>query len=177
MTKGIIFVGEFNNNKNALRLTKAVINLSSEMPDICLHLVGQGGVQEDRLKQLSKEYPKNIFFHGPITDKNQLRELYCQCSVFAMPSFSETFGLVYLEALSQNLAVIYSKGQAIDGMFPPTAGESVTPASMESIIEALRKILLHRGNYSNKGVDFNQFRWKEIAVKYLDLFNKVLNKH
>ena len=99
MTKGIIFVGEFNNNKNALRLAKAVINLSSEMPDICLHLVGQGGVQEDRLKQLSREYPNIIIFHGPVADKSRLRELYCQCSVFAMPSYSETFGLVYLEAL------------------------------------------------------------------------------
>lgn len=176
MTKGVIFVGEFNNNKNALRLAKAVINLSSEMSDICLHLVGQGGVQEDRLKQLSKEYPNIIFFHGPVTDKNQLLELYCQCSVFAMPSYSETFGLVYLEALSQNLAVIYSKGQAIDGMFPPMVGEAVIPNSTESIQGALRKILTHRGEYSNQSVDFGQFRWKEIAVRYLTLFNKDLNK-
>lgn len=177
MTKGIIFVGEFNNNKNALRLAKTVINLSSEIPDICLHLVGQGGVQEDRLKQLSKEYPNIIIFHGSVTDKSQLRELYCQCSVFAMPSYSETFGLVYLEALSQNLAVIYSKGQAIDGMFPPTVGEAVIPNSTESIIDALRKILTHREDYSNQGVDFGQFRWKEIAVRYLNLFKKDLNKH
>ena len=158
-------------------MAKAVINLSLEIPDISLHLVGCGGEQEDRLKQLSKEHPNNIVFHGAITDKTQLRELYCQCSVFAMPSFSETFGLVYLEALSQNLAVIYTKGQAIDGMFPPTAGEAVVPGSIESIKDALRKILTHREDYSNQGVDFGQFRWKGIAMRYLELFHKDINKH
>lgn len=176
MAKGVIYVGEFNNNKNALRLAKAVVDLSLEIPDICLHLVGYGGEQEERLKQLSKEYPSTIVFHGAVTDKTKLRELYRQSSVFAMPSFSETFGLVYLEALSQNLAVIYSKGQAIDGMFPPTAGEAVVPGSMESIKDALRKILANRESYSNRGVDFDLFRWKDIAMKYLDLFNKDVNK-
>lgn len=32
-----------------------------------------------------------------------------------MPSFKETFGLVYAEALSRFIEVIYTKGQGFDG--------------------------------------------------------------
>ena len=32
-----------------------------------------------------------------------------------MPSITETFGLVYGEALSQGLLIIYTKGQGFDG--------------------------------------------------------------
>ena len=53
------------------------------------------------------------------------------CSVFAMPSIFETFGLVYLEALSQNLPVVYTKGQGIDGMFDNTVGIGVDPLSVD----------------------------------------------
>ena len=34
-----------------------------------------------------------------------------------MPSRYETFGLVYGEAMSQGLPIIYSKGQGVDGYF------------------------------------------------------------
>ena len=33
--------------------------------------------------------------------------------IFAMPSFNETFGLVYIEALSQNLPILYTKSEGI----------------------------------------------------------------
>lgn len=62
------------------------------------------------------------------------------CSVFAMPSIFETFGLVYLEALSQNLPVVYTKGQGIDGMFDNTVGIGVDPLSVEEIKNAIKMI-------------------------------------
>ena len=34
-----------------------------------------------------------------------------------MPSKTETFGLVYAEAMSQGLPVIYTRGQGFDGQF------------------------------------------------------------
>lgn len=35
-----------------------------------------------------------------------------------MPSHKETFGLVYAEAMSQGLPIIYTKNQGFDGQFP-----------------------------------------------------------
>ena len=43
---------------------------------------------------------------------------YKSAHIFVMPSLTETFGIVFIEALSQGLPLIYTKGQGIDGYFP-----------------------------------------------------------
>src|SRR5690606_22696545 len=57
-----------------------------------------------------------ITYHKPCS-KEKLLELYRANDILVMPSKTETFGLVYAEAMSQGLPVIYSKGQGFDGQF------------------------------------------------------------
>lgn len=49
--------------------------------------------------------------------KKQLREAFSISDIFVMPSKPETFGLVYVEALSQGLPILYAKGEGFDGYF------------------------------------------------------------
>ena len=94
-----------------------------------------------------------------------------------MPSLHETFGLVSVEALSQNLPVIYTKGQAIDGMFPPNIGVAVNPLSVDEIKDAIKVVLQNKEKYSNAGIDFEMFRWDSITQKYLDIYYGIYNKN
>ena len=48
-------------------------------------------------------------------NKSELLGIYRSSSIFIMPSTGETFGLVYIEALSQSLPVIYTKGDGVYG--------------------------------------------------------------
>lgn len=50
-----------------------------------------------------------------------------------MPSYHETFGLVYIEALTQHLAIVYTKGQGVDGMLDSSVGEAVKASSKANI--------------------------------------------
>ena len=93
-----------------------------------------------------------------------------------MPSLAETFGLVYLEALSQNLPVVYTKGQGIDGLFDESVGIGVNPLSVEDIAEALRTILENQELFSNKTIDFEKFRWCHVAEIYLSFYNELMKK-
>ena len=95
------------------------------------------------------------------------------CSVFAMPSIHETFGLVYIEALSQNLPVLYTKGQGIDGIFDDTVGVGVNALSVEDIAQALKLMLERREQYGNSHVDFTMFDWRNIAKNYIDSYRTV----
>ena len=171
----IIYVGRFDINKNVIRLVKAVIELKSQFPELCLHLVGGDGSNYGKIQSYTKQYPETIVYHGKIYDKKKLRDLYRQCSIFAMPSIHETFGLVYIEALSQHLAVIYTKNQGIDGLLDERVGEKVNALSRKSIKDAIAKILNNREKYlSCEVMDFQDFDWKRIAVKYIDIYNESL---
>ena len=176
MNNKIIYVGDFSNNKNVVRLCEAVLQLKQQpkFKDVTLTLVGGGKNETDTIEKLIGKYPDVFKFLGKITDKVKLLDIFRQHSVFAMPSIHETFGLVYLEALSQNLPVLYTKGQAIDGLFLDTVGVKVNPFSVTEIVGALNYLLDDRNVFSNNSVDFTQFRWNYIADKYIEHYKDCL---
>lgn len=168
----IIYVGDFSDNKNVVRLIQAVLELRKEkgFEDTQLTIIGGGKAERKDTEQIIDNNPNAVKFLGKIYDKHELIRQFRQHSVFAMPSIHETFGLVYLEALSQNLACLYTKSQGIDGLFDDTVGVAVDPKSVDCIKNALRKLLLDRVKYGNQHVDFSQFRWRLIGEKYLNFY-------
>jgi glycosyltransferase involved in cell wall biosynthesis len=91
-----------------------------------------------------------------------------------MPSIHETFGLVYIEALSQGLPVVFTKNQGVDGLFSSSIGESVNAFYIESIKTGLLKILQNPDEYSNKSIDYELFRWSKIAERYKSIYVEIL---
>lgn len=180
----VCYVGDFTPNKNVGRLIQAILNLRLEISDIHLDIVGGGspnkkvvGDDSEAIMSLIDKNPSAISFYGRINDKLRLKHIYEQNSVFAMPSIFETFGLVYVEALSQNLRVLYTKGQGVDGVFDGKLGESVDPMSVESITSALRNLILNPLDYNdNSIIDFEAFRWKNIAKRYKTIYDDII-KH
>lgn len=171
----IIYVGRFDINKNVVRLINAVLKLRCIYPDIHLHLVGGDGWREKQVLKLVSENHSTLTYHGKIFDKENLMNLYRQCSIFAMPSIHETFGLVYIEALSQGLSVLYTKDQGIDGLLDERVGEKVYALSTKSICEGLDKMLSQRINYlSSEVLDFEKFRWNEIGNVYYGIYKKTI---
>ncbi len=167
----VLYVGNFDSNKNVVRLIEAVLTLKKEIPDIHLDLVGGTGNMESKVLELVKQHPDTLHYRGKIYDKAELQKVYLENSIFAMPSKTETFGLVYIEALSQGLAVLYTKGEGIDGLFEEKIGESVHPTSLTDIEDALRKMLLHPEAYQNLDKEhFESFNWKIIAGKYQKIY-------
>ena len=172
----ILYVGRLDYNKNVLRLIKAVLGLRKSYPDVKLNIVGDRGGQKEQILRLVGKYPNNLFYHGEIHDKNILRKMYCDNSIFAMLSLHETFGLVYIEALSQNMILLYSQNQGIDGLFDESIGEKVNPYSVRDIELKLRRVMDNYQAYSgNVNVDFSSFCWNKIALLYKDLYMSVLN--
>ena len=172
----LLYVGRFDTNKNVLRLIRAVKALSAEYPDIRLTLVGGGGGQEKRILARVKQDPAHLQYLGPIYDKERLQAVFRQHTLFAMPSVFETFGLVYLEALSQNIPVIYTRGQGIDGLLDEQVGERVRPLQVRDITRGISTVLRNRSRYDavSSRVDFSDFSWDTISQRYLSLYETIL---
>lgn len=173
--KRVVYVGNFSANKNVVRLTNAVLKLQKQpgFEDLRFTIVGGNSLHDDTLPNLIKNNPDIIDYKGLIFDKAELCKIFRTCKMFAMTSIFETFGLVYIEALSQNLPVLYTKNQGIDGLFGPEVGEAVNPLSEDEIVEGLKKILTGTG-YTNHNIDFEVFRWSRIAAKYKELYKATL---
>ena len=169
----LLYAGNFTRNKNLPRLIRALESLRGEFPDLHLDVAGAGGNGEKQVLALMQHHADWITYHGKITDLDAMKSLYRANRIFAMPSKSETFGLVYVEALSQGLSVLWSQGEAIDGMFPETIGESVNPLNVNDIAAKLRKMMAQPESYKALPSDtFEAFRWPAIAQQYAILYNQ-----
>ena len=147
----VVYIGNFSSNKNVVRTCEAVINLRklAGYEDVTITLIGGGKEKDERIHTLINNYPSAINFLGPIYDREKLVRILRDHRLFVMASIHETFGLVYVEALSQNLPIVYTKGQGVDGMFAPTSGISVNPLNVEDIMNAIMTILDRNDFYSN----------------------------
>jgi glycosyltransferase involved in cell wall biosynthesis len=169
----ILYIGRFDGNKNTANLIDAILRIKKEYPGLELNLVGKGGGDEERVMQLSFIHKDFIKYHGAIHDKVELQKVYLSNHIFAMPSISETFGLVYLEALSQGLPILCSKNQGVDNTFESKIGKFVDPKSVDSIADGLKCIINEYDSFELEKIDFSIFQWENIAQTYLEIYDQV----
>lgn len=93
----------------------SVIRATRRIPDINLEIVGDGP-RMGELKKLSKKIgvEGRVSFTGRLSHSDTLSRMRV-ADVFAMPSTRETFGMVYLEAMSKGCITIGSRNEGIDG--------------------------------------------------------------
>ena len=172
-----LYVGTFERRKNVHKLIKALYSLKEFYPDIELTLIGGGGNKESPILEAVKKNSDWIRYLGIVTDKNLLLTEMRKHSFLAMVSHYETFGLVYLEALSQGLPILYTKNQGIDRLFDLNVGQAANPSSLEDIKRQLVYLISNKKNIEVDRIDFNKFSWKYIGSTYESLIFKFSKHH
>ncbi len=165
----LVFVGSLIKRKNLSTLIKACDHLNKEGFYIELGVVGNGPLFKSikKLPRITK-----VDFLGKVSDKSRLLEVYRQSDMLVVPSFIETFGLVYPEAMSQGLPVIYTRGQGFDGYFPDGhVGYAVNPKNPHEIAEKIKLVYQDYDRISTNA--FNEsalFSWENVSDKLISLY-------
>lgn len=164
----LLQVGDVNKNKNIETTLKAIELLIKDGYKVKLDVVGR--VNDQKLFNKIDEY-EHANFHG-YKSKEELIEIYRENDIFVLPSISETFGLVYAEAMSQGLPVIYTRGQGFDGHFEDgIVGYSVDCNDEKEIANSIKKVLSSYQSISKNCVDKSKsFNWNYINKKILFLY-------
>ncbi|MNR06186.1 UDP-D-galactose:(glucosyl)lipopolysaccharide-1,6-D-galactosyltransferase [compost metagenome] len=168
----LLYIGKFTKGKNVLRLVKAVEILNQKGIKIHLNLVGGDG--SEFTKVMSYINGKSQFsYHGKIYKKEELKKIFLENDIFTMPSHTETFGLVYIEALSQGIPIVYTLNEGIYGFYDRTIGEAVDSYSVVSIVSGIEKICNNYSRYNfNPQEIVDNHNWAEIAKKYLSIYRE-----
>lgn len=124
--------------KNQLCTAEAVRILRQKGIDAELVVVGAGVDQQIDQKLRQMEFVRRI----EKIPKEELIEEYRKADIFVLPSLTESFGLVYAEALSQGVPVIYSAGQGFDNQFPEgVVGYHVDARDPDAVAEGICRVL------------------------------------
>ena len=170
----LIHVGDINKNKNITTTIEAINLLVKEGHEIDLALVGE--ITDDKLKQIVDE-TDFVKYHEKCQKEHVLSYLSA-ADILVMPSHNETFGLVYAEAMSQGLPIIYTKGQGFDGQFKEGAvGYHVNPKDPVDIAEKIMMVIDNYEQLSNNCLSsVGKFDWKRIAEQYEAVYMDVLKQ-
>lgn len=135
--KAVLCVGHYIERKGILEF----IRLAEQMPDVRFFWFGytNRNMIPEEINRAIRTAPDNLTFPGYVS-REELREAYCGCDLFAFMSFEETEGIVVLEALSCEIPVLLRNIPVYDGWL--TDGKNVYKAETEADFLALsRKIL------------------------------------
>ena len=114
----LVYAGVIDRNKNLDATVKAINILQSKGYDVQFTVVGR--IEDKKIHGRISSLPYVKYIEPQ--PKEELIKIYRSSDIFVMPSVTETFGLVYAEAMSQGLPVIYTKGQGFDGQFEEGEG-------------------------------------------------------
>lgn len=169
----LIFVGSLIRRKNLKTLIKACDILNREGFEVSLSVVGDG---PQLLKFQNRPHNTKVDFYGRVSDKEKLLGLYRSSDVLVVPSFIETFGLVYPEAMTQGLPVIYSQAQGFDGFYPNGhVGYSVNPKDPESIAHRIKLVYKDYSRISANALNESLlFSWETIADKIIPVYHAAI---
>jgi L-malate glycosyltransferase len=170
----LLLTGEVCKNKNILSIIESVRILQKMGISACLDVAGREGDLHDTIRQISDQEPHLVRYHGSIKDKNRLLELYQAAHIFVMPSHMETFGLSYIEAMSQATPVIYKYGQGISGYFEEGAVGFGTDGTASDIAKKIQQIMHNYEPVSETALaSINHFTWDFLAEKYHEIYRNV----
>lgn len=168
----IVCVGQIIKRKNIPLIQRALKKLKDERWDVHLDVIGK---RVDRLEYQKIIADLDTSYYNPIA-KDKLIDFYRNNDIFILVSHTETFGLVYAEAMSQGLPVIYTKGQGFDGQFPEgMVGYAADDKNEESIVDAVKKITDRYTELSNNALECSKiFKWKDICSTYKQIYKSII---
>ena len=186
----LTFVGRIQPHKGPEVLVRAVAEIVNHAPHLRskLALVIMGGAsgtginEPERLEKLAKflGISELIHFKEPVS-RSELADWYRASDLVCVPSYSESFGLVALEAQACGTPVVASavgglrtavsdgiSGTLVDG-HDPKAWASVLS---RLIAEPQRRVLLSMGAIEHA----KKFGWETTARQTLDVYDWVLSR-
>ena len=173
-TVKLVYAGRIDRNKNIETTQKAMEMLKSRGINTSLTVVGK--VVDEKVYSKIKDNPQTECV--PAKPKGELLEIYRKHNIFVMPSFTESFGLVYAEAMSQGLPVIYSQGQGFDNQFPEgEVGYHVSAYEIKSVADGIEKVIRNFEGIASRTVPSAKiFNWNDITVRYGEIYKSILEE-
>lgn len=179
--KQIVFLSRIHQKKGVEILINVWERLAEEHKDWNVVIAGNG--EEAYIQQLksmitSKRLQDCMKIIPPVFGKDK-HKLYCESSLFVLPTYSENFGMVVAEALACGVPVVTTNGTPWQELNDEKIGWCVD-LSEENIENAIRDALslpaeklFAMGQKGSKHIN-NNYLYTSVAKKNLELYKWIL---
>lgn len=171
----ILSVGHLIKRKGFHLLLNAMKEVVKINPSVYCYIIGDG-LEKQHLESMITEFKlsNNVFLLGELSNQ-EVFNFMGNSDIFALPSWDEAWGVVYVEAMYNKLPIIATANEGISEIIENKKNgilidKNSTHDLIESIIE-LANDMNYRNYLGNNAFEIvkEEFTWKNNAKKYLSL--------
>ncbi|HEX3911716.1 MAG TPA: glycosyltransferase [Solirubrobacteraceae bacterium] len=177
----LVTVAHLVARKRHADVLRALAVLSPRHPTLRYAIVGEGP-ERAALEALAErlEVAERIDFHGQLAPERAV-ELARRCTLFAMPSTEEAFGVAYVEAMAGGVPAIGCRGEAGPEEIA-AAGDGmvlVPPGDIERLSQRIDELLsdphrLHEAGQRARATVAANFTWERCGRQTIDAYELAL---
>jgi glycosyltransferase involved in cell wall biosynthesis len=180
-TPVIGYAGRFVEEKRPDILLRSVPYLDQLLPGAKIAFAGEYEMPYEtfyeRCQPLLQRYKDRVHFMGLLRDDQQMADFYAACDVLVLPSYTECFGLVQVEAMLCGTPVVATD---IPGAREPVRvtgmGEIVPPRDSLALASAIARIVNDPQRYRKPREEIERlFSFKRTVQGYEEILTNALH--
>jgi len=176
-TPMVLFLGRLTLQKGPNQFLEMAAEIHRIRPDVQFVIAGDGGMLGELIENSVKlGLQGNVIFAGRVSNK-EAQKLFAQADCFVMPSLSEPFGLVALEAIEQGTPVILSKQSGVSEVVGPAFKVDFwdTAKMADCVLTVLREAPLANQLRSESSHVLQKLTWEHQAMNVRSLYHELIN--
>lgn len=172
----VLFLGRLTVQKNPLQFLEIAKRVVAIRPDVQFVMAGDGQMLPFLMQRACEMgVGHNVIFTGKVNSR-EAEALYREADCFVMPSLSEPFGLVALEAIANDTPVILSKqsgaAEVIDDSFKVDFWDSDLMA--DCLLTILREEPLSRQLRTQATNVLHRLTWENQADRIKSIYHDLI---
>lgn len=172
----VLFVGHVLKGKGIVELIKACAECVDVKRLVVVGPFFDDSFKNDLLSIANKRENGNWLNLVGEKNREDVWNYYKTCSVFCLPSYSEGFPYVILEAMAFACPIVATKVGAIPEMLSEDCGELIEARQTEPIVESLNNVLGNKNMADKMGLRahkrvLDNYTIEKIFHQYLEVWN------
>jgi len=172
----VLFLGRLTVQKGVSYFIRAAQRVHELRPDVRFVVAGEGYLLPQLIQEsFERGIADSMIFAGRVTN-SEAKTLYKKASCFVMPSVSEPFGLVALEAITHGAPVVLSRQSGVSEVVHNALLVDFwdTDKMADCILTVLREKPLRSEMRSQSKRILGNLTWHRQAGKILSIYDKVI---
>jgi glycogen(starch) synthase len=174
--KIVLFLGRITMQKGPEYFLTAAKKVLEVMDNVKFVMAGSGDLMQKAVEMAAGLGIGNKVLFTGFLRGNDVQKIYQMADLFVMPSVSEPFGLVPLEALHNDVPVIISKQSGVAEVLSHALKVDFwdTDEIANQIVAVLKYPALKTTLQSHGNFEARKLRWKDAAVKCAEIYEQTL---
>ena len=175
--KIVTFLGRLTFQKGPEYFIDAAKLILQKDENVHFVMAGTGDMMEKLIKYVARSGISTKFHFTGFLRGEEVDKMFAMSDVFVMPSVSEPFGLVPLEAMRLNVPVVISKQSGVSEVLEHALKVDFWDVNaMSDSIYALLHYHTLSSMYKKYGkVEIDNMKWDKVADKISTIYNNLLN--